>query len=194
MVTVRNTRQDVIEAAGRLFAEQGLSRDLDAGSRQGARPSRILALRPRRVQAGPPGGSRRGGRRVCSKPRLLRHWPPVAQPTDQLRRLIAGHVGVVLDNPDVVRTYLNEARMLDAEHRNRVIAARDAYEQSFPAGDRSRYLRRVLPIRRGPEAVARSSSSRSSTPSSGGTGPRARANRDQLVDELSDFCLGALRR
>jgi hypothetical protein len=44
---------------------------------------------------------------------------------------VAGHVGVVLDNPDVVRTFLNEARMLDEEHRARVIGARDRYEHAF---------------------------------------------------------------
>jgi TetR/AcrR family transcriptional regulator, cholesterol catabolism regulator len=51
--------------------------------------------------------------------------------SERLRSLITGHVEVVLDNPDVVRTFLNEARMLDADHRSRVIAARDGYEQSF---------------------------------------------------------------
>jgi AcrR family transcriptional regulator len=51
--------------------------------------------------------------------------------SERLRALIAGHVGVVLDNPDVVRTFLNEARMLDEEHRSRVIAARDGYEMAF---------------------------------------------------------------
>jgi hypothetical protein len=40
-------------------------------------------------------------------------------------------VGVVLASQDVVRTFLNEARMLDDEHRSRVIAARDSYEQAF---------------------------------------------------------------
>jgi AcrR family transcriptional regulator len=50
---------------------------------------------------------------------------------DRLRALIRGHVGVVLASQDVVRTFLNEARMLDDEHRSRVIAARDSYEQAF---------------------------------------------------------------
>ena len=36
---------------------------------------------------------------------------------ERLRRLVAGHVAVVLDNSDVVRTFLNEARMLDEVHR-----------------------------------------------------------------------------
>jgi AcrR family transcriptional regulator len=50
---------------------------------------------------------------------------------DRLRALVTGHVDVVLSHQDVVRTYLNEARMLDDDHRARVIAARDSYEQAF---------------------------------------------------------------
>jgi AcrR family transcriptional regulator len=49
----------------------------------------------------------------------------------KLRALIAGHVGVILENRDVVRTYLNEARMLDHDHRAQVLAARDAYEDAY---------------------------------------------------------------
>jgi AcrR family transcriptional regulator len=47
---------------------------------------------------------------------------------EQLRVFIEGHVGVVLGHLDVARTFLNEARALDPEHRSQVIAARDAYE------------------------------------------------------------------
>jgi AcrR family transcriptional regulator len=50
---------------------------------------------------------------------------------ERLRALIAGHVDVVLDHQDVVRTYLNEARMLDEGHRSRVVESRDAYETMF---------------------------------------------------------------
>ncbi|HEX5695191.1 MAG TPA: TetR/AcrR family transcriptional regulator C-terminal domain-containing protein, partial [Acidimicrobiia bacterium] len=50
---------------------------------------------------------------------------------DRLRALITGHIEVVLANQDVVRTFLNEARMLDDEHRARVLSARDNYEQAF---------------------------------------------------------------
>ncbi|MDH3463848.1 MAG: TetR/AcrR family transcriptional regulator, partial [Acidimicrobiia bacterium] len=49
----------------------------------------------------------------------------------RLRSLIVGHIDVVLDHLDVVRTYLNEARMLDPTHRARVVAARDSYESIF---------------------------------------------------------------
>ncbi len=38
---------------------------------------------------------------------------------------------MVVDNIEVARTFLNEARMLDAGHRRRVLAARDHYEAVF---------------------------------------------------------------
>jgi AcrR family transcriptional regulator len=50
---------------------------------------------------------------------------------DRLEALISGHVGVVLDHRNEVRTYLNEAAALDPELRSRVIEARDRYEQAF---------------------------------------------------------------
>ncbi len=50
---------------------------------------------------------------------------------DRLAALIAGHVIVVLDNVDVARTFLNEARMLDTVHRDRIVQARDHYEGVF---------------------------------------------------------------
>lgn len=52
---------------------------------------------------------------------------------ERLARLVAGHIGLVIDNPYEVRTFLNEARSLDHEHRSRVVAARDRYEEAFRA-------------------------------------------------------------
>lgn len=54
-----------------------------------------------------------------------------AGPADRLRSMIGGHIDVVLDHRDEVRTFLNEARSLDQEHRSQVIAARDRYEAAF---------------------------------------------------------------
>jgi AcrR family transcriptional regulator len=51
--------------------------------------------------------------------------------SDRLVALIAGHVDVVVDNIEVARTFLNEARMLDASHRARIVDARDHYEEVF---------------------------------------------------------------
>ena len=49
----------------------------------------------------------------------------------RLEALVSGHLDVVLDNLDEVRTFLNEASALEPEYRDRVIAARDRYEDSF---------------------------------------------------------------
>ncbi|MDP9495425.1 MAG: TetR/AcrR family transcriptional regulator [Actinomycetota bacterium] len=130
MVSVRNTRQDVIEAAGRLFAEKGYhgTSMRDLGRELGLLGSSLYAHveskqdllvevveeGARLFQASAAAAAAAGG-----------------SSDERLRRLIAGHIQVVLENRDVVRTYLNEARMLDTEHRSRVIAARDAYEQAF---------------------------------------------------------------
>jgi TetR/AcrR family transcriptional regulator, cholesterol catabolism regulator len=130
MVTTRNSRADVVAAAGRLFGERGYhgTSMRDLGRELGLLGSSLYA-------------------HVESKQDLLvevveegaRLFDESAQrarleegsSSERLRSLITGHVEVVLDNPDVVRTFLNEARMLDADHRSRVIAARDGYEQSF---------------------------------------------------------------
>jgi AcrR family transcriptional regulator len=130
MVIVRNTRQDVIEAAGRLFADKGYhgTSMRDLGRELGLLGSSLYAhveskqdLLVEVVEEGA---------------RLFQMSADSAlaaggSPSVRLGRLIEGHIGVVLENSAVVRTYLNEARMLDAEHRSRVITARDNYEQAF---------------------------------------------------------------
>ena len=50
---------------------------------------------------------------------------------DVLRRLVAGHIDVVLDHRSEARTYLSETYVLDEPERRRVQAARDRYEQVF---------------------------------------------------------------
>ncbi len=130
MVTTRNTRADVVKAAGRLFADRGYhgTSMRDLGKELGLLGSSLYA-------------------HVESKQDLLvsvveegaRLFQESAQDAmaiagpaeDRLRALVAGHLNVVLENHDVVRTFLNEARVLDEGHRARVIAARDAYEAAF---------------------------------------------------------------
>jgi len=132
MVTTRNTRADVVAAAGRLFAERGYhgTSMRDLGRELGMLGSSLYA-------------------HVDSKQDLLvdvveegaRLFQESARAAvtasgsapQRLRALIAGHIDVVLDNHDVSRTFLNEAKMLDTRHRERVIAARDDYEKTFRA-------------------------------------------------------------
>ncbi len=130
MVTTRNSRGDVVSAAGRLFAERGYQATSmrDLGKELGMLGSSLYAhveskqdLLVEVVEE---------GARLFqdSADRALARGETA---TAKLRGLVSGHIDVVLDNRDVVRTFLNEARMLDHEHRARVIAARDVYEAAF---------------------------------------------------------------
>jgi len=130
MVTTRNSRADVIAAAGRLFAERGYhgTSMRDLGRELGMLGSSLYAhvdskqdLLVAVVE--------QGARLFQESAAAALAFEGTAR--DRLQALIRGHVGVVLASQDVVRTFLNEARMLDDEHRSRVIAARDSYEQAF---------------------------------------------------------------
>jgi AcrR family transcriptional regulator len=130
MVTTRNTREDVVRAAGRLFAERGYHgtsmRDLgrELGLLGSSLYSHVSSKQDLLVEV------------VAEGARLFEASAAKALATegnaaDRLRALIAGHVDVMLDNLEVARTFLNEARMLDARHRKQIVAARDHYEQAF---------------------------------------------------------------
>lgn len=130
MVTTRNTRDDVVRAAGRLFADRGYHgtsmRDLgkELGLLGSSLYSHVSSKRDLLVEV------------VEEGARLFEESADKALATDgtasdRLDALIAGHVDVVVDNIEVARTFLNEARMLDGEHRSRIIAARDHYEEAF---------------------------------------------------------------
>ena len=130
----RRTREDVVEAAGRLFAQRGYDgtsmRDL--GKELGLLGSSIYS-------------------HISGKQELLvavveegaslfqasaDHAAAVAgSGMHRLDAFVAGHVDVVVDNLNVSRTFLNEARALEPEYRRPILAARDRYE----AG-----LRRIL--------------------------------------------------
>ena len=192
MVTTRNTRVDVVTAAGRLFAERGYQgtsmRDLgrELGLLGSSLYAHVESKQDLLVEV------------VEEGSRLFRASAESAMaeggsPSDRLARLIAGHVRVVLANPDVVRTFLNEARMLDEAHRRRVIAARDAYEAVFrevvgagvsdgsfrPDADPKLSSIFVLSVLNALERWYRPD---------GASGP------DELVARLTGFLLAALRR
>lgn len=130
MVTTRNKREDVVAAAGRMFADKGYHgtsmRDIGkaVGLLGSSLYSHIESKEDLLVEV------------VDEGARLFLDSASRAVATSssadiRLRLLIEGHVEVVLDHRDVVRTYLNEARMLDDEHRATVLSARDNYEAAF---------------------------------------------------------------
>ncbi len=191
MVTVRNTRQDVVAAAGRLFADKGYhgTSMRDLGRELGLLGSSLYAhvdskqdLLVEVVEE---------GARLfqASADAALAAELPAA---GKLHRLIAGHIGVVVANPDIVRTYLNEARMLDPEHRGRVIAARDAYEQEF---------RQVITLGRTDGSLRPDTDPKLSSifllsilnAIERWYHPEGEVGVTELVDEVSEFALGALR-
>ncbi len=130
MVTTRNTRGDVVRAAGKLFAEKGYHgtsmRDLgkELGLLGSSLYSHVDSKQDLLVSV-----VEEGATLFESSARAALEAP--GGPELRLQALIAGHVDVVLDNMDVSRTFLNEARMLDHSHRSRVLEARDHYEAAF---------------------------------------------------------------
>lgn len=132
MVTTRNTREDVVRAAGRLFADRGYHgtsmRDLgrELGLLGSSLYSHVSSKQDLLV-----GVVEEGARLFeASAQRAMQVEGTASQ---RLEALISGHVDVVIDNIDVARTYLNEARMLDEDHRRRIVSARDHYEEAFRA-------------------------------------------------------------
>lgn len=130
MVATRNTRDDVVRAAGRLFADRGYHgtsmRDLgkELGLLGSSLYSHVSSKQDLLVDV------------VEEGARLFEESAERALATEgtasvRLEELIAGHVDVVVDNIEVSRTFLNEARMLDAEHRATILDARDHYEVAF---------------------------------------------------------------
>lgn len=128
----KTTREDVVAAAGRLFAADGYDgtsmRDLgrEVGLLGSSLYAHVEGKQELLVEV-----VMRGG--VLFEDSARRSVDTAGMARDQLRVFIAGHVGVVLDHLDVARTFLNEARALDPEHRSQVIAARDAYEGTLRA-------------------------------------------------------------
>lgn len=130
MTDTRNTRADVVQAAGRLFAEKGYHgtsmRDLGRalGLQGSSLYSHIRSKEDLLVDV------------VQRAADLFQASADRAMAIDgddrtRLRALIAGHVDVLLDHVDEARTFLNEARALDEPDRARVLDARDGYEQTF---------------------------------------------------------------
>ena len=191
MVSTRNSRADVVAAAGRLFAEKGyhgtsmrsLGRELGLlGSSLYSHVDSKQDLLVEVVEAGAA---------------LFQESAGAARQIEgdgetRLRALIGGHIDVVMDNLDVARTFLNEARALDDEHRARVLAARDAYESSFravvAAGVEDGSFREdvdaktasilILSILNAVERWYR---------------PEGRLDRSQLIEEVTSFAVRALR-
>lgn len=126
----RRSRDDVVSAAGRLFAERGYhgTSMRDLGRELGLMGSSLYAHIEGKQELLVEVIDRGAGLFRESSDRAL---AVEGDTTDRLRALIAGHVTVVLDHRDEVGTFLNEAAALDDGARLGVLAARDNYEAAF---------------------------------------------------------------
>ena len=181
------SREDVVSAAGRLFSARGyhgtsmrdLARELGLiGSSLYSHIESKADLLVEVVERGADLFQESADRAMATS----------GNGKTRLGALVAGHVEVVLDHPDEVRTFLYEAHALEESQRARVLAARDRYEQAFRsvleagAGDGS--LRPdldarlaaifVLSILNALERWYR---------------PNGRLSRDQIVEEVLSFGL-----
>ena len=126
----RHSREDVVQAAGRLFAERGYhgTSMRDLGRELGMLGSSLYSHVEGKQQLLVEVVDRGAGFFQAAADEALATDGGASQ---RLRALIAGHVDVVLDHREEVRTYLSEASALDDESRQLVIEARDRYEEAF---------------------------------------------------------------
>jgi len=126
----RNTRDDVVAAAGRLFAERGYhgTSMRDLGKELGLLGSSLYSHVDGKQQLLVEVVNRGAGFFQQAADDAL---AVEGSATERMRALIDGHTRVVLDHRSEVRTYLNEADSLDHERRASVIAARDRYEDAY---------------------------------------------------------------
>ena len=126
----RLTRDDIIDGAGRRFATHGYHgtsmRDLgqDLGilgssiyAHVGGKQELLVAV----IERGAEYFDRSATIAVAEG----------SDAVDTMRRLIRGHIDVVLDHRWEARTYLSETDFLPPEDRHRIAAARDRYEAVF---------------------------------------------------------------
>lgn len=127
---VRNSRETVIKAAGKLFALRGYHgtsmKDLgdELGLLKSSIYSHVSSKEDLLLEV-----VRRGERLFNESAR--RALDNSTSENGRLRALIRGHLEVILDHRDEASTFLNEARALDEPYREGVVAARDRYELIF---------------------------------------------------------------
>ncbi len=129
MTTQPRSREDVVRAAGRLFAERGFHgtsmRDLgsELGLLGSSLYSHVAGKSELLVEV-----VRRGATLFQSLADEVVSMDAAA--VEQLRRLVRGHITIVVDNIDEARTILNEARFLPPDERTPIVEMRDRYEHA----------------------------------------------------------------
>lgn len=124
------TREDVVVAAGHLFAKRGFHgtsmRDLgeELGMLGSSLYSHVQGKNELLVEV-----IRRGADLFND---VVARATNLDEPAiEQLRQLVYGHVGVVIGNIDESRTFLFESRFLEDKDRLQIVEMRDAYEAAY---------------------------------------------------------------
>lgn len=124
------SKEDVVRAAGRLFAQRGFhgTSMRDLGGELGLLGSSLYA----HVE----GKNELLIEVIRSGARLFQDLASRVQGLDadastRLRLLIEGHVEIVTSHIDEATTFLNEARFLPEEERAVIVDMRDAYESAY---------------------------------------------------------------
>ena len=191
MVTTKNSIADVVAAAGRLFSQRGYhgTSMRDLGRELGLLGSSLyshISSKQDLLVAVVEEGAR------LFEASAAEATADSGSAEERLRALIAGHVDVVLDNRDVVRTFLNEARVLDDAHRRRVLDARDRYESVFRSVVRDGVSSREFANTVDPKLASIFALSVLNAIERW-YDPSGELSRDELVAELGDMVIGALR-
>ncbi len=124
------TREDVVAAAGRLFASRGYHgtsmRDLgeELGMLGSSIYSHVRGKNELLVEVVSRGAEFFNGVVVDAE---ASDCPAI----ERLRLLVYGHVGVVVGHIDEARTFLFESRFLPTADRSKIIEMRDAYEAAY---------------------------------------------------------------
>jgi AcrR family transcriptional regulator len=124
------TREDVVAAAGRLFAQRGFHgtsmRDLgeELGMLGSSLYSHVQGKNELLVEVIGRGAGLFSG--------VVADATGGAGPAiEELRQLVQGHIRVVVENIDEARTFLFEARFLPEAERLEIVAMRDSYEEAY---------------------------------------------------------------
>ncbi len=131
-VMARTSREDVIAAAGRLFAERGFHgtsmRDLgnELGLFGSSLYSHVSGKSELLVEV-----IRRGAGLFAESADVA--LAEQGDAPELLRRLVRGHVRVLVDHAAEARTFLDEARHLPPAERALAMEMRDTYEQRWRA-------------------------------------------------------------
>ena len=187
----RTTRDDVIAAAGKLFAERGFhgTSMRDLGEELGLLGSSLYSHVSGKDELLVEVISRGASLFEAAADAAL---SDDADPATLLRRLVAGHVDVLVDHEGEARTFLDEARFLEPGERSKAVGMRDAYEARWRAviadGVRSGAFRADVDPKLA--SILTLSTINAMVRWYDPTGP---LSRRQIVDAIAGFALDGLR-